>query len=128
VLLAELLPEALERTLAIPSRSGIAPLWRPEAQERQRVLCEVQARGWALADEHLAYGVRSIAAPLRDRTERVVAALNVSTHAAETSIEKLTGRYLPLLLQTAAAISTDWALWQNRPQVIIGNGPPTIPV
>jgi len=128
VLLAELSPEIQERVLATPSRSGIAPLWRPETEERQRVLCEVHTRGWALADEHLAYGVRSIAAPLRDRTERVVAALNVSTHAAETSIEILTGRYLPLLLQTAHAISADWALWQSRPQMIVGQSPPTIPI
>lgn len=128
VLLAELAPETLEGVLATPSRSGIAPLWRPETEERQRVLCEVHTRGWALADEHLAYGVRSIAAPLRDRTERVVAALNVSTHAAETSIEILTGRYLPLLLQTANAISADWTLWQSRPQMIVGHSPPTIPI
>lgn len=128
VLLAELAPIEQERVLAIPSRSGIAPLWRPEAQERERVLREVHTRGWALADEHLAYGVRSVAAPLRDRTGCVVAALNVSTHAAETSLQTLTGRYLPLLLHTAAAISADWALWQNRPQVVVGNSPPQIPI
>lgn len=128
VLLAELEPDELERVLALPSRSGIAPLWRPEAEERARVLCQVRARGWALADEHLAYGVRSIAAPLHDGTNRVVAALNVSTHAAETSIETLTERYLPLLLRTAAAISADWARWQNRPQVIVGPGPSSMPI
>src|SRR5579883_3015045 len=128
VLLAELPADELERVLAMPSRSGIAPLWRPEKQERNRVLCEVRTRGWALSDEHLAYGIRSIAAPLRDGTNRVVAALNVSVHAAETSIETLTEKYLPLLLQTAAAISTDWARWQNRPQVIVGTGPSNLPV
>ncbi len=53
VLLAALPPNELERTLALPSRSGIAPLWRPDVEERNRVLCEVRARGWALTDEHL---------------------------------------------------------------------------
>lgn len=128
VLLAELAPDALEQTLAQPSRSGIAPLWRPEKAERDRVLCEVHTRGWALADEHLAYGIRSIAVPLRDGTDRVVAALNVSVHAAETSIETLTERYLPLLLQTAAAIHQDWKQWQNRPQKIVGSSPANLPV
>ncbi len=123
VLLAELPADELERVLAMPSRSGIAPLWRPEKQERDRVLCEVRTRGWALSDEHLAYGIRSIAAPLRDGTNRVVAALNVSVHAAETSMETLTGEYLPLLLQTAAAISADWARWQDRPQMVVGANP-----
>jgi IclR family pca regulon transcriptional regulator len=123
VLLAELPTDELERVLAIPSRSGIAPLWRPGTQERNRALCEIRERGWALSDEHLAYGIRSIAAPLRDGTNRVVAALNVSVHAAETSIETLTEQYLPWLLETASAISSDWARWQNRPQLIVGSDP-----
>lgn len=123
VLLAELPPDELERVIAEPSRSGIAPLWRPNAEERDHVLCEVRTRGWALTDEHLAYGIRSIAAPVRDGNNQVITALNVSVHAAETSIEKLTGQYLPLLLQTAAAISADWARWQNRPQTILGARP-----
>ncbi|MGB8345815.1 MAG: IclR family transcriptional regulator C-terminal domain-containing protein [Ktedonobacteraceae bacterium] len=128
VLLAELPPDELERVLAVPSRSGIAPLWRPEAGERDRALSEVRTKGWALADEHLAYGIRSIAVPLRDGTNRVVAALNVTVHAAETSIAMLTEKYLPLLLETAAAISSDWALWQSRPQMTVGTGSSGIPV
>jgi IclR family pca regulon transcriptional regulator len=36
-------------------------------------------------------------------------------HAAETPIEVLTGEYLPLLLQTAGAISADWAACQAAP-------------
>jgi IclR family pca regulon transcriptional regulator len=128
VLLAELPPAELEQVLALPSRSGIAPLWRPGAEERDRSLCEVRARGWALADEHLAYGIRSIAVPLRDGTNRVVAALNVSVHAAETSIETLTGKYLPLLLQTASAISADWTRWQSRPQMTVGTDSLHLPI
>jgi IclR family pca regulon transcriptional regulator len=120
VLLCELTSDELGRVLAEPSRSGITPLWMPEAEERDRVLCEVRTRGWALTDEHLARGIRSIAAPVRDGTRQVVAALNICVHAAETSIETLTEQYLPLLLQTAAAISADWALWKNRPEVTLG--------
>ncbi len=122
VLLAELPPDELERILAEPSRSGITPLWQPNVEERDQALYEVRTRGWALTDEHLARGIRSIAAPVRDGTGSVVAALNVTVHSAETSIETLTGQYLPLLLQTAAAISTDWALWQSRPQITPGTG------
>jgi IclR family pca regulon transcriptional regulator len=128
VLLASLSPETLEHVLAEPSRSGIAPLWRPDAAERERALCEVRSRGWALTDEHLAYGIRSIAVPLRDGTDRVVAALNVSVHAAETSIETLTETYLPLLQQTAADINRDWTQWQNRPQITLGPDPARLPL
>jgi IclR family pca regulon transcriptional regulator len=128
VLLAELSHDELEHVLVQPSRSGIAPLWRPGTEERDRVLCEVHTRGWSLTDEDLAYGIRSIAAPLRDGSKRVIAALNVSVHAAETSLETLTEQYLPLLLQTAAAISADWARWQSRPQVIVGSDPSRSPL
>jgi len=123
VLLANLSPDELERTLAGPSRSGITPLWKPDRAERDRVLCEVRQQGWSLTDEHLAPGIRSIAAPVRDGTNQVVAALNVSVHAAETSIETLTEKYLPLLLQTAAAISADWARWQSRPEMTLDSRP-----
>src|SRR3712207_8721289 len=56
----------LFRSLAEPSRSGLpAPLRRTPEQLREE-LSEVRARGWALADEELAPGVRSVAVPVRD--------------------------------------------------------------
>jgi len=118
-LLASLTHEELQRTLAQPSRSGITPRWTPDAAEREAALCEVRTQGWALTDEQLAPGIRSIATPVRDSATHVVAALNVSVHAAETSIETLTETYLPLLLQTANAISDDWTLWRSRPEITV---------
>jgi IclR family pca regulon transcriptional regulator len=47
----------------------------------------------------------------------VIAALNVNSHAAETPLDVLVGRHLPLLLQTAGSISADWATCQGAPQV-----------
>ena len=82
-------------------------------------LREVRARGWALTDEQLAPGIRSVAVPLRDGDGRVIAALNVNSHAAETSIEKLTTEYLPLLLHAAGAVSADWARYQAAPQLTV---------
>jgi IclR family pca regulon transcriptional regulator len=99
------------------------PRWNPDVNERERVLREVRQRGWALTDEQLAPGIRSIAAPVRDSTTHVVAALNVSVHAAETSIKTLTETYLPLLVQTAEAISDDWTLWKSRPEIGVSSGP-----
>jgi IclR family pca regulon transcriptional regulator len=119
VLLAALPIAEAERVLAEPSRSGITPPWQPDASERAAALREVRARGWALTDEQLAPGIRSVAVPLRDGDGRVIAALNVNSHAAETSLEILTGEYLPLLLQTASAISADWAVCQSVPQVTL---------
>lgn len=119
VLLAALPPDEAERVLAEPSRSGITPRWQPDQQERAAELREVRARGWALTDEQLALGIRSVAAPLRGGDGQVIASLNVNTHAAETPVEVLTGEYLPMLLQTAGAISADWAALQSVPQVTV---------
>ncbi len=119
VLLAALPPDEAERVLAEPSRSGISPRWQPDAQERAAALREVRARGWSLTDEQLALGIRSVAAPLRDGEGRTIAALNVTVHAAETPVSVLTGEYLPWLLQTASAISADWAACQAVPQVTV---------
>ena len=73
----------LDAVLAEPTRSGVTPLWQPDRAERDAELRQVRARGWALTDEQLALGIRSVAAPLRDGA-RVIAAMNVNTHAAET--------------------------------------------
>ncbi len=119
VLLAALPLADAERILAESSRSGITPRRQPDASERASALREVRARGWALTDEELAPGIRSVAVPLRDGEGRVIAALNVNSHAAETPLEVLTGEYLPLLLQAAGAISADWAVRQSVPQVTV---------
>src|ERR1700729_2277920 len=126
VLLAALPLAEAEGGLAEPSRSGISTRWQPDAAERAAALREVRARGWALTDEQLAPGIRSVAVPLRDGEGRVIAALNVNSHAAETPLDVLIGRHLPLLLQTAGSISADWAACQGAPQVTVagtgGNG------
>lgn len=117
VQLAALTPPELERTLADASRSGLVPCWHPDRAERDAELREVRARGWAVTDEQLAPGIRSVAAPLRDGDGRVIAAVNVNAHAAETSIDHLVRHHLPLLLRTAGDISADFARLRAVPHV-----------
>ena len=119
VLLAALSPAELDAALAQPSRAGLPPYIGRSAEQLQTELTEVRARGWALADEELAPGVRSVAVPVRDGSGAVRAAMNVTVHAAETSTERLLGEHLPLLLRTAGDVSAEWALVQARPHVEI---------
>jgi IclR family transcriptional regulator, pca regulon regulatory protein len=122
VLLAALPPEEVAAALAQPSRSGLPPyIGRPLDQLRDE-LAEIRARGWALADEELAPGVRSVAVPVRDGTGTVRAAMNVTVHAAETTVQRLLRDHLPLLLTTAGEISAEWAIWLSRPHVEITRG------
>jgi IclR family pca regulon transcriptional regulator len=117
VLLASLPAATLRAVLAEPSRSGINARWQPSAVELDAALREVRAKGWALADQDLAPGVRSIATGVRDGDGQVVAAINVTVHAAETSVETLLEEHLPRLLRAAADISHDWSRTAAVPAV-----------
>jgi IclR family pca regulon transcriptional regulator len=119
VQLAALAPDELDRVLAEPTRSGLVPRWRPTREERDAALREVRARGWALTDEQLTLGIRSVAAPLRDGSGRVIAGVNVNCHAAETSVEHLVEHHLPLLLAAAGEISADFARRESLPRVTL---------
>ncbi len=123
VLLAALSPEELTATLAEASRAGLPPFIGRSPERLRDELTEVRARGWALADEELAPGVRSVAVPVRDGTGAVRAAMNVTVHAAETSTDRLLAAHLPLLQRTAGDVSAEWALWQTRPHVELRRAP-----
>jgi len=116
VLLAALDATERDHVLELPSASEVVVAPRDRA-DLDRELDLTRDRGWALADEELAPGVRSIAAPVRDGSNRVAAAVNVTVHAAETSTEALLERHLPALLATAGEISSDWARLGERPHV-----------
>jgi IclR family transcriptional regulator, pca regulon regulatory protein len=63
----------------------------------------VRAQGWAVVDQELEEGLRSLAVPVRGRGGRVVAALNVSAHVDSAGREDL----LPHLRTTAGQIEHD---------------------
>ncbi|MGH3508958.1 MAG: IclR family transcriptional regulator domain-containing protein, partial [Nocardioidaceae bacterium] len=115
VLLASLPADELDRVLSLASRSGLPAGIGRSRDELVAELNQVRARGWALADEELAPGVRSVAVPVRDGQGMVRVAMNVTVHAAETSTAVLLEQHLPDLMRTAGDLSADWALWQSRP-------------
>jgi IclR family pca regulon transcriptional regulator len=68
-------------------------------------LGRVREEGFAVNDEELAYGLRSIAAPLRGHDGAAVAAINLAVHRTMVSIDDLVLRLSPVLKRTAAEIS-----------------------
>jgi IclR family pca regulon transcriptional regulator len=107
VLLAWLPPEKLDAYLAVTTleRHTSRTLTSPAVLRAE--LERVRSQGWAIVDQELEEGLRSIAAPIRDRGARVVAAINVSSHASRTSVESVRRDLLPPLLATAARIEAD---------------------
>jgi IclR family pca regulon transcriptional regulator len=72
-------------------------------------ITRVRAQGWALVNQELEEGLRALAAPIRDRSGKVVAAINVSAHASRTSLETMRRELLPPLLKAAERIQEDLA-------------------
>lgn len=107
VLLAALSDEALDAYLA---RADVRPLTERaiSAPEPLRAELErVREQGWALVDQELEEGLRSIAAPIHDSAGRVVAAVNVSAHASRVPKDTVRRELLPPLLETARHIEAD---------------------
>lgn len=64
----------------------------------------VRAQGWALVDQELERGIRSVAAPVHGVDGRVIAAINVSSTTASATLKQLSDEYRPEVLRTAARI------------------------
>ena len=67
---------------------------------------KVGALGYAIIDEELEMGLRTIAVPVRNRSGRAVAAINISTTPARFSPRELETEVLPVLRRTAEAIES----------------------
>jgi DNA-binding IclR family transcriptional regulator len=70
-------------------------------------LAGIRETGIAVNDEELAYGLRSIAAPISARSGEVVASLNLAVHRSMGLTTDLIERFSPAILRTAAAISAE---------------------
>ncbi|TAN12993.1 MAG: IclR family transcriptional regulator, partial [Rhizobiaceae bacterium] len=62
--------------------------------------------GFAIADEELEPGLRSVAVPIRDGRGKIVAALNVSTQTARMSVAEMKREILPMLKEAAERIES----------------------
>ena len=105
VLLAALPEDALAAFFDGPPlerRTG-RTICEPKALRKE--LEAIRARGWAFANGESEDGVRTVAAPIVDRSGKVQAAINVSGHASRVSMKALRSLYLPVLLEAADGIS-----------------------
>jgi IclR family pca regulon transcriptional regulator len=91
-------------------RIELVPLAHDTLTTRSQLEAElerVRLSGYAIVDQELESGLRSVAAPIRDGSDRVIAAINLAVHAARVSVAQISSSLLPPLLQTAAAIERD---------------------
>jgi IclR family pca regulon transcriptional regulator len=110
VLLAGLSEQEREQYFLVASLDRLTDHTVTAPDHLRTELAKVADQGWAMVDQELEEGLRSVAAPIRGRTGRVVAAVNLSTHASRTTAESVQKDLLPHLLQTARAIEADLAV------------------
>jgi IclR family transcriptional regulator, pca regulon regulatory protein len=114
VLLAGLPPPALERYLATVE---LEPLTRRTLTSRDQLaalLQTVRSQGYAMVDQELEDGLRSIAMPIHDGNDDVIAAINLSSHASRATLDMMRREYLPLLRGTVEQIEADLRVTSHR--------------
>jgi IclR family transcriptional regulator, pca regulon regulatory protein len=110
VLLAGLPDEQLDAYLAVTELEPVTNRTITTERQLRRELDGVRRHGYAIVDQELEEGLRSVAAPVRAASGQVVAAVNLSTHASRTTLKELRSRLLPPLLATAEKIEADLRL------------------
>ena len=106
VLLASLQQSQVDAWL---DRQTLAPLTPHTVTNPDRLRVEIartRAQGYALVDQELEVGLRTISVPLKSYRGDVLAAMNVSVHAARVSMDQLVDDCLPALLHAQASLRT----------------------
>jgi IclR family pca regulon transcriptional regulator len=105
VMLAHLAREELEGYLERVPLKAMTDKTVVSKTRLKEILADVRQQGYAMIEEELEIGLRSIAVPVRGASGRVLAALNVGAHAARVSSRKMTEEFLPVLLEGAQELS-----------------------
>ncbi|GGC69624.1 IclR family transcriptional regulator domain-containing protein [Undibacterium terreum] len=68
-------------------------------------IASVRTAGYSFVSQELEYGLTAVAVPLRDRSGKVIAAMNVAGHVHRNSPEQMLNHHLPLLQRAATEIN-----------------------
>jgi IclR family pca regulon transcriptional regulator len=114
VLLAALPDDELEERLARIDVRRLTSHTVSDEKALRAEIARVRAQGYAVVDQELEPGLRSVAAPIRGRDQAVVAAVNVSTSTGRRDPgEDPIPDIVPSLLTTAQRISADLSVAGN---------------
>jgi IclR family pca regulon transcriptional regulator len=81
------------------------PNGKESMDELRSELITIRGEGWAMQDEELAFGLRSVAAPVHDSAGRVVAGANVALQSRDWSTQRIVRELKPMIVRTCAEIS-----------------------
>jgi IclR family transcriptional regulator, pca regulon regulatory protein len=106
VLLAHLPAEMLEKYLKVTKFQRFTEKTISDPEALRKELSSVFKQGYALVDQELEIGLRSLAVPVFAGGGRAVAAINIGTQAARISKSEVLQQFLPVLRKAAKNISS----------------------
>jgi len=104
-ILAHMPEEALDAYLARVELKAMTERTVVSPTRLKEILAGVRQQGFALIDEELEVGLRSIAVPVRGASGNVIAGLNVGTQAARVGIRQMKEEFLPVLQRGAQELA-----------------------
>ncbi len=105
MLLAHLPPAQLDRLLEGRVFEPRTPHTVTDHTTLRQILRDTAQQGWSLTNQELELGLLSIAVPLRDRSGRVTAAINVSTQINRMDPDQIKQKALPVLMRAASTLN-----------------------
>jgi len=99
VLLAHLPPAQMEHFLERLQPEAITAHTIVNKERLALEIVRIREQGYALVDQELELGLRTMAVPIRNFRGEVVAAMNISVHAARMQLDDMVGRCLPAMLK-----------------------------
>lgn len=105
VMLAHMPGDALDAYLAKVELKAYTHRTVVSAERLREILEGVRENGYAIVEEELEVGLRSIAVPVRGASGNVVAALNVGAQATRVTSKQMKEQFLPVLLRGAQELA-----------------------
>jgi len=104
ILLSAMTDEQLDQYLDRVEIKALTPKTITDKRVLREILVRVRTDRFAMTDEELELGLRSIAVPVQSRNGRVVAAMNIGVHASRVSAAEMIHRFLPILQENARSL------------------------
>jgi len=104
ILLAQLSDEELDHFLATINLKPFTDKTVTDVKELRRRIVEARQQEYAISDQELDSGLRSIAVPVYDAKQHLMGAINISTNAARVDLDTLVNVYLPVIQSKVAHI------------------------
>lgn len=106
MLLAQLSDTDLDHFLSSVALESYTDKTVTDVSELRSQIIKARQQGYAISDQELDSGLRSIAVPVHDAKQHLMGAINISTNAARVDLDTLINVYLPVLQHKVAQIKS----------------------